>query len=501
MGIKSLVAKIWANKIHNQTHRTSSNAVEVQQKLMHYLVKSAKNTEFGTDCKFSEIKNYLDFKNNVPLADYEDLKLYIDKVVDGKANILWPNKPTYLAKTSGTTSGVKYIPISKESMPYHIAGARNALLSYVYHSRNASFIDGKLIFLSGSPILTVKKGIYTGRLSGIVNHHVPAYLRSNQMPSYDTNCIEDWEDKLDKIVAETYTENMTLISGIPPWIQMYFDRLSEKTGKNISQLFPNFKVMVQGGVNFEPYKSKLLKSIGTEIDIVETYPASEGFIAYQDNYKENGLLLILDGGIFYEFIKLEDYNKGIKTRIDISQAELDVNYVLIMNTNAGMWGYIIGDTIKFTSLSPHKIVVTGRIKHFISAFGEHVIAEEVEFALNKACKELNLNVVEFTVAPQINPKQGLPHHEWFVEFDSRSVNISELETLVDQNLQEKNIYYKDLRAGNILNQLKIKQVINNGFIQYMKGLGKLGGQNKLPRLSNNRIIAEELTPYTKEVNG
>ncbi|HYG15083.1 MAG TPA: GH3 auxin-responsive promoter family protein, partial [Bacteroidia bacterium] len=404
------------------------------------------------------------------------------------------DKPLYLSKTSGTTSGVKYIPISRESMPNHINCARNALLMYIHETGNSKFVDGGLIFLSGSPELDKKNGILTGRLSGIVNHHVPQYLRRNQLPSYSTNIIDDWETKVDAIVQETVNKDMTLISGIPPWVQMYFDKLVEKTGKKIKDIFPNFNLFVYGGVNFEPYRKKLMDTIGKQVDTIETYPASEGFIAFQDSRKAEGLLLVLNEGIFYEFIPTSEYFNENPTRVSIGDVELGVNYAVIMNTNAGLWGYSIGDTVKFVSKTPYRLVVTGRIKHFISAFGEHVIGEEVEHALMSVAKEEGVDVIEFTVAPFVSQTKGQSYHEWFVEFGTAPEDLEAFAKKVDAALQKKNVYYFDLIAGNILLPLKMHSVPKNTFISYMKAEGKLGGQNKVPRLSNDRKIADKLIP-------
>ncbi|WP_419698833.1 GH3 auxin-responsive promoter family protein [Mucilaginibacter sp. NFX135] len=497
MGLKSALSKIFAAAVNRQLNKLRKNAIKLQQNTFSDLIDAAKDTAFGREYRFAEINNYNDFKRNVPIHDYEDLRPYIDRVVSGEENVLWPGKPAYLAKTSGTTSGVKYIPISKESMPEHIKAARNALLSYIHETGNADFVDGKMIFLQGSPILTVKAGIATGRLSGIVAHHVPAYLQKNRLPSYETNCIEDWEQKVDAIVEETFNQDMRLISGIPPWCQMYFDRLSAKAGgKKVKDIFPNFKLYVHGGVNFEPYRTRMEESIGAKIDAIETYPASEGFIAFQDSQKEKGLLLLVDSGIFYEFIPSEEYFNENPTRINLKDIELDKNYALIMNTSAGLWGYSLGDTIKFVSKDPYKIVVTGRIKHYISAFGEHVIGEEVEQALMSVAQQEGVDVIEFTVAPQVNPPAGqLPYHEWFIEFGSAPADLNAFALKVDKALQKKNIYYFDLIEGNILQPLIIQGLQKYAFINYMRSQGKLGGQNKVPRLANDRKIADLLKEY------
>ena len=499
MGIKSSLSKIFASFVVKSIEAWKYNAVNAQERTLQKLIAEAKHTVFGVDHHFHDIKNYQDFKERVPIRDYEDLRPYIDRVVAGELHILWKNKPEYFAKTSGTTSGVKYIPISKESMPEHIKAARNALLTYIHETGNAKFVDGKMIFLQGSPVLTEKHGIKIGRLSGIVAHLVPAYLQKNRMPSYETNCIEDWEQKVEAIVGETLHEDMRLISGIPPWVQMYFDKLSEKSGgKAIKDVFKNFQLFVYGGVNFEPYRAKIEASIGKKIAAIETYPASEGFIAYQDSQTEKGLLLLADAGMFYEFVPADEYYNDKPTRLSLAEVEIDKNYALILNTNAGLWGYSIGDTVKFISLNPYKIVVTGRIKHFISAFGEHVIGEEVEHALLSIANEEGVEITEFTVAPQVNPEEGeLPYHEWFVEFSKAPKDLEVFSLKVDQALQQKNIYYFDLIDGNILQSLKIRTLVKDAFVNYMKAEGKLGGQNKVPRLSNDRKIAEGLKDYVK----
>jgi hypothetical protein len=473
-----------------------ASALDDQDSILKNLLKTGSRTSFGMEHRLPEVKTYEEFRTAVPVRDYEQFKTYIDQIKEGKHNILWKGRPIYFAKTSGTTSGVKYIPITKDSVLNHINTARNALLCYIAETGNNRFSDGKMIFLSGSPELERVGGIPTGRLSGIVNHHVPGYLRTNQLPSYETNCIEEWETKLDRIVDETIRQDMTLISGIPPWMQMYFDRLNQVSGKKIKDLFPNFSVVVHGGVNFEPYKARLFESIGGEIDTIETFPASEGFLAFQDSRQEEGLLLNTNSGIFYEFIPVAEIHQENPSRLSLKEVKVGVNYALVINSNAGLWGYNIGDTVKFVSVQPYRLVVTGRTKHFISAFGEHVIGEEVEYSLMKAAQEEGVHITEFTVAPMIiSQGEGKSFHEWFVEFDDRPVDMHQFAMKVDGHLRAKNIYYDDLIAGNILKPLQIHPVKKNGFIDYMKSIGKLGGQNKVPHLSNDRGFADQLEKY------
>ena len=498
MSIKSFFAIPFAKFSTKKVYKWAKKPHKTQEKVFKNLIAKGSKTAFGKDHNFDSIATYEDFKNQVKVTDYEGLRKYVDRVVAGESDVLWTGKPLYFAKTSGTTSGAKYIPITKDSMPTHITAAKNAMLFYIVEKKDASFVNGKMIFLQGSPVLEDKNGVKLGRLSGIAAHYVPNYLLKNRLPSWKTNCIEDWDTKVNAVVAETVQEDMSVISGIPSWVQMYFEKLIEKTGKPISEIFPNFNFFIYGGVNFEPYKNKFESLIGKKIDYIELYPASEGFIAYQDSQTEKGMLLQLNSGIFYEFIPaLEFYDKN-PTRISLKDVKIDVNYVIILNTTAGLWGYNIGDTVEFTSTKPYRIKVTGRIKHFISAFGEHVIGKEVEKALNDAIKDTDINISEFTVAPQVNATSGLPYHEWFIEFEDAPENLEAFAAAVDANMQAQNIYYFDLIKGKILRPLIIRKVTKGGFHAYMKSIGKFGGQNKIPQLSDDRKIAGILEKFLIE---
>ncbi|TGD58654.1 GH3 auxin-responsive promoter family protein [Flavobacterium humi] len=497
MSLKAFLAKQFASRMHHKTQKWAQNPIETQQKIFRELLHQAKDTQFGKDHHFDSIKTHEDFTANVPVRDYEALKPYVDKVVKGEGDILWKGKPLYFAKTSGTTSGAKYIPLTKESMPFHIEAARNAILGYIHETGNADFVNGKMIFLQGSPVLEEKNGIKLGRLSGIVAHFVPKYLQKNRMPSWETNCIEDWETKVNAIVEETFHENMTVISGIPSWVQMYFEKLKEKANKPVGDIFKKFNLFIYGGVNYEPYRAKFENLIGRKVDSIELFPASEGFFAYQDSQKEKGMLLLLNSGIFYEFIKAEEFFGQNPKRHTIGEVELGVNYVLIISTNAGLWAYNIGDTIQFTSVKPYRIIVSGRIKHYISAFGEHVIGKEVEAALQQAMEGTQVRINEFTVAPQINPTEGLPYHEWFIEFENEPEHLETFALAIDNAMRKQNVYYDDLIAGRVLQTVVVSKVAANGFQEYMKSIGKLGGQNKLPRLSNDREIADVLQKDNK----
>lgn len=493
MGIKAFLSKPLAAYTHRRNQAWMQQPGPFQQAIFEDILRRARDTAFGRDHGFSKIRSHADYVQAVPVRDYEGLRSYFNRVKAGEQNVLWPGKPLYLAKTSGTTSGTKYIPISRDSISNHINGAKEALLNYIYQTGRSSFLDGKLMFLSGSPELEQVGGIHTGRLSGISNHHVPGYLRTNQLPSYATNCIEDWETKLDAIIDETLDQRMTLISGIPPWVQMYFDRIVQRTGKPIREVFPDFSLFVYGGVNFEPYRAKLFQTIGRPVDSIELFPASEGFFAYQLQQDDPGLLLLLNSGIFYEFIPAEEYFSATPTRLTINQVEVGVNYALVVSSNAGLWSYSIGDTVKFTSTQPYQLVVSGRIKHFISAFGEHVIGEEVEKALQHTMKQFpETEVVEFSVAPLVSAGQGASRHQWLVAFARPPHDLEAFEKELDLQLRQRNTYYDDLIAGNILAPLQVVVLPESAFRDYMKTQGKLGGQNKVPRLSNDRLIAEAL---------
>ncbi len=495
--MKQLLAKILARYVIRRNKHWINHPIDAQSDIFQSLIKKGGRTQFGKDHHFHKIHNYEDFKNFIPVSTYEDIRPYIDAILSGQKSILWPGQPQYLSKTSGTTSGIKYIPITKESLPYHIKAARDAILNYIHQTKKTDFVTGKQIFLQGSPALEYKNGLAIGRLSGIVAHHIPRYLQKNRMPSWKTNTIEDWEEKIDNIVEETLSERMTVIAGIPPWVKMYFERMMVKVKKPIGHHLKDFSLFIHGGVNFQPYRQSIESLIGKKIDSIETYPASEGFIAYQDNQYRNDLLLLVNGGLFYEFIKLKEINNSSPNRIPLEDVELHIDYVLILSSNAGLWAYNIGDTVQFTSIQPYRIIVTGRVKHFISAFGEHVIGSEVEYALNSALDtyEYSVEVNEFSVAPQVNPPLGLPLHQWFIEFQKPPQNKEKFESLIDQALQSKNIYYKDLVIGKVIKPLEIIPIKIGGFSNYMKSIGKQGGQNKVPRLSNNRDLVQGLKPY------
>ena len=490
--VASLLLKITAKITAFNIKNWSLRAVRTQEKQFKYLINRAKETSFGLDHNFQEINSYKNFVKNVPIREYEGLRPYIERVKKGENNILWPGQPIYFALTSGTTSGSKYIPITKESLKNHLNGAKNAILNYVAQTGRTSFIKGKFIFIQGSPLLDKISKILIGRLSGISAHHIPFYMKPKMLPSWETNVIDDWESKLERIIDETIDKDMTIISGIPSWIQMYFERIVEKKQKKVGTIFQNFSLFVYGGVNFQPYERKFKSLIGRKIDSIELFPASEGFYAFQDRQESKDLLLILNDGIFYEFIEEKKYHLNVFDRIPIAEVCLNTNYVLIISTNAGLWAYNTGDTIQFTSINPYRVIVTGRVAQFLSAFGEHVIVKEVELAVEKACSMTGEIVNEFTVAPKFKKANETACHEWYIEFAKENPDIDSFQKSLDLELRKQNKYYDDLILGKIIAEATVRSIVKGGFSAYMKSIGKLGGQNKIPKISNNRKLVDKL---------
>ena len=496
-GIVSILAKPFGKYISGQIRKMAVNALAEQEKWFYHLIRTARQTRFGIDHGFEKIHSIAEFQRLVPIRDYEEFKHYIQEIKEGKADIIWPGKPLYFAKTSGTTSGVKYIPISKESMPYHFSSARNAVFNYAALNNDFSYLDGKLIFLSGSPETSEIGGIPTGRLSGLVNLHIPALFKRSQLPSFKTNCIEDWDTKLEKIIEECIGQDLRLISGIPPWVQMFAEKILDHTGKkNIREVFPNLSLLVSGGVNFAPYKAHYDRLFGDKTPRVDTYPASEGFIGFQYSPGNSELILNTNAGIFFEFVTMEELKKDNPKRLTLSEVKTGETYAILLSTNAGMWCYNIGDTIEFVSLAPYLFVINGRVSQFISAFGEHVIEKEIETALLNTCAKHHASVTEYTVAPEVNPHDhGKPYHEWFIEFAKAPADHSSFASDLDFAMTDQNIYYKDLIVGHILRPLKLHFMQTDAFRNFMRDIGKLGGQNKVPHLRNDRKIAEGLVKY------
>jgi hypothetical protein len=483
MGIKSFLAPGIAWLRCNYLDSLEKKAPEIQFRTLQELIHKGKNTAFGKVHHFNKIHDYQDYKESVPVRKYEAISPWIERMIKGELNVLWPGKPNYLSKTSGTTSGAKYIPNTPALLKAQIAGARDALLFYIRATGNSRFLDGSMMFLSGSPELDINPaGIPVGRLSGIVNHFIPSYLKRNQVPSWSVNCINDWESKIQGIVTETVQKDLRLISGIPPWVQNFLEMVKQ-SGKSPHELWPHLQLLVHGGVDFKPYAPLLRDLLPQSVDFWETYPASESFIAAQDSLHHEGLRLLSSYGTFYEFIPMSEYGSENASRLSLQEVQTGVQYALILTNPAGLWAYDIGDTIRFSNLNPYRIVVTGRTAQFISAFGEHVIVEEINQAMEEASRTTGALVTEFIVMPEITP--SMSRHHWYVEFGKAPEDLTAFRNQLESTLCSKNIYYRDLIQGKLLHSLEVSRLSPGTCYDFMKSSGKLGGQNKFPRAVNH----------------
>ena len=498
MSLKASIFKWWSALRINRMEKRAGYAQEDQLRTLRNLLDKAKYTQFGKDHGFESIQTVAQFQEKVPVRDYEAAKNYFDQTVKGVPDVLWPGVPLYFGKTSGTTSGAKYIPITRDSVKNFIHAALESLMGLGVYRKDAGFVEGKMLFLSGSPQLDENEhGMKIGRLSGISHVIVPGYAKKNRLPSLAINEISDWETKVEKVLEEAMQEDLRLISGIPSWILMFFEKLKERTGKLPVDQWPNLVAYVHGGVNFEPYETVFEEYFQGKVTCWETYPASEGFLGIQMD-DSGGMRLVLNQGIFYEFIPLEEAHQENPTRFTVGEVKQNQQYAIILTTSAGLWAYHLGDVVRFTSLNPPRIKVTGRVKHFISAFGEHVIGEEVDAAMVATLEGIPAEVNEYTVAPFLATEAGESYHEWLVEFKSEPEDINVFSQQLDQEMRKQNAYYEDLRTGNILRQVKVTPLFTYAFRNYMKSIGKLGGQNKIPRLSNDRKIADALYKYRKK---
>lgn len=485
---------LYAKSQYKKMMRWVNNPHKTQNRIFKKLMLTLSKTEFGKEKGIFSKISYKEFCEKISIQDYESLRPYIEKIKEGKKNILWKGLPKYFAKTSGTTSGMKYIPISKESMPTHVGTAKLATLVYIYRYKKPELLWGKILFLQGSPILEETGGIPSGRLSGIVAHYVPKLLQLNKVPTKKTNSISNWENKTQKIAKEIYEKDLRIIGGIPPWIIGFFEKLQEIEGskKNICDIFPNLGLYIYGGLNYKPYEQRILNLIGKKIDTLELFPASEGFYAFQDIQGDGSMLLQLNSGIFYEFIELKLFNTEKQKRLTIAQVKKDVDYVLIISTNAGLWAYNTGDVVRFKSLKPYKLIVSGRVKHYISAFGEHVIAEEIDNSIIHISEKYKIEISEFTVGPKISSeKNGC--YIWAIQAEIEPAILEKVARDLDFKLSEQNQYYKDLLEGDIISPCKIILLKKGIFKKYLEKKGKYGGQNKVVRLSNDLKIIEEIT--------
>ncbi len=471
---------------------------QVQKECFTQLIDRAVNTKWGKEHKFSSITNYVDFQQVSNIQTYEDIKPYVDRIREGETNLLWPGEIRWFAKSSGTTNDKsKFIPVSKESLEKcHFRGGRDVLALYTYNYPDSKIFRGKGLTLGGSHrIDNYNNQSYYGDLSAILIENLPFWTEFIRTPSQEVALIDKWEVKLEKIAHETMNENVTSIAGVPSWNLVMIKHLLEKTGKsNLLEIWPNLELFIHGGVSFIPYKNQFEALIPSEnMHYLEAYNASEGFFAIQDDPSRDDMLLMLDYGIFYEFIPLEEIESKNPSVLTIEQVKTGINYAIIISTNSGLWRYMIGDTVIFTSLNPHKIKITGRTKHFINVFGEEVIVDNAEKALKSACEKTNSQVMDYTVGPVFMSNNKKGGHEWVIEFVKAPASIEEFCYYLDNALMNINSDYEAKRYKNItLDKPKINIVPCGTFYKWMEKRGKLGGQNKVPRLFNTRKYVDEL---------
>ena len=470
---------------------------EVQNELLFSLLKFAKDTEIGRQYDFGSIKTYREFNERVPIVNYEEFQPLIERSRSGEHNIFWPSPIKWFAKSSGTTNAKsKFIPVSMESLEdCHYAASKDLLCMYLNNNEDAQLFTGKSLRLGGSKELYKENGTAFGDLSAILIDNMPFWAEFSSTPSNRVSLMSDWENKMQAIVEETIQENVTSLAGVPSWMLVLLNGVLEKTGKDsIFDIWPNLEVYFHGGVSFNPYRDQY-KSIlpSNKFRYYEIYNASEGFFAIQDRNNSSDLLLMLDYGIFYEFIPMDTYKTLEQRVIPLSDVKLNTNYAVVITTNAGLWRYKIGDTIRFVSLDPHRIRVSGRTKHHINAFGEELIIENAEEALRRVCKRTSAEIVDYTAGPIFMEGKEKGGHEWIIEFKKPLENMSYFEELFDNALKSLNSDYEAKRFNNItLNKPKIHSARPNLFYDWLRENDKLGGQHKVPRLSNSRVYVEEL---------
>lgn len=469
---------------------------EVQEELLFNLIKKAKNTEIGKQYDFSTITSYKEFTERVPIVNYELIEPLITRSRRGEQNISWPTEIKWFAKSSGTTNAKsKFIPVSNESLEEcHYAGTKDLLCTYLNNNENAQLFTGKGLRLGGSKELYEENGTYFGDLSAIIIDNMPFWAEMSSTPSSQISLMSDWETKMTAIVNETLKENVTSLAGVPSWMLVLLNEiLTTKKSTNLSEIWPNLEVYFHGGVSFTPYRDQYQQILPKTCKYYEIYNASEGFFAIQDQNYSDELLLMLDYGIFYEFIDMDTYHTNSPKVYRLDQVELHKNYAILITTNAGLWRYKVGDTIRFTSLSPFRIKISGRTKHFINVFGEELMIENAEQALRATCVKTNTDIVDFSVAPIFMYGKEKGAHEWLIEFKKSPKNSIEFAKILDIELQQLNSDYEAKRNNNItLKPLQLIVARENLFYDWLKSKGKLGGQHKIPRLSNSRNYLEEL---------
>lgn len=471
--------------------------IDVQQELLLRLIDFARNTEIGKQYDFTSIYNYKTFAERVPIQKYETIESLIERTRKGEQNLFWPSHIQWFAKSSGTTNAKsKYIPVSNEALENcHLKAGKDMLCLYINNNEEAGLFNGRGLRLGGSSAIYEDNDTYFGDLSAIIIENMPFWADFSSAPKTEVALMSEWETKMEAIVNETIDENITSLVGVPSWMMVFLNAVLEKTGKeNILEVWPNLEVYFHGGVNFNPYREQYKKLIPSkDFKYYETYNASEGFFAIQDLNDSNELLLMLDYGIFYEFIPMDKFQDEDSLAIPLQDVELNKNYALVITTNSGLWRYLIGDTIKFVSLDPYRIKITGRTKHFINAFGEELIIENAEDALKKVCKKTRSEIIDYTVAPVFMDGKSKGGHEWIIEFKRAPKNIDYFAELLDNALKSINSDYEAKRYHDMtLVMPKIHKAENGLFYNWLKIKGKLGGQHKIPRLSNNREFIEEL---------
>lgn len=470
---------------------------EVQEELLMNLIKSSENTEFGKNYDFVNIKTYRAFAEKVPVSSYEDLEPMIEKTRQGHQNVFWETPIKWFAKSSGTTNAKsKFIPVSPEALEdCHYKGSKDLLCLYLNNNENSEMFTGKSLRLGGSSQIYENNNTFFGDLSAILIENMPIWAEFSSTPSSKVSLMSEWETKMNAIIKETLTENVTSFAGVPSWMMVLLHRVLEQTGKShLKEVWPNLEVYFHGGVSFDPYKVQYQKMLpDSDFKYYEIYNASEGFFAIQDQNHSNDLLLMLDYGIFYEFIPMDTFGTSNQTIIPLSEVVLFQNYAVVITTNSGLWRYMIGDTVRFTSLNPYRIRVSGRTKHFINVFGEELMVENTDKALAKTCESTQSSIKDYTVAPIFMTEKEKGAHEWIIEFDVLPNNMLQFEEILDQNLQAINSDYEAKRYNNMtLNPLKIHVARPNLFYDWLKQKNKLGGQHKIPRLSNSRTYLEAL---------
>ncbi|WP_172918191.1 GH3 auxin-responsive promoter family protein [Capnocytophaga canis] len=484
----------------DQIQQFVNNPHQTQERVLAELLNAAKDTEIGKKYGFSEIENYQQFVRNTPLVTYEGFEPYIDRARKGERNVLWHSPIKWFAKSSGTTNAKsKFIPVSEEALQdCHYKSGKDMLCLYLNNNENSNLFTGKSLRLGGSKELYQENGTYFGDLSAILIENLPFWAEFSSTPSNKVSLMSEWETKLQAIVKEAKNANVTSMAGVPSWMLVLLNRVLEETGKNnLLEIWKNLEVYFHGGVSFVPYREQYKKIIPSDtFRYYEIYNASEGFFGIQDRNNSDELLLMLDYGVFYEFIPMDTFGTNQQKVIPLSEVELGKNYAMVITTNAGLWRYIIGDTIRFTSVSPYRIKITGRTKHFINVFGEELIIENTEKGLKKACELTNSHVKDYTVAPIFMKDKLKGGHEWIIEFDKEPLNIEKFTEILDEELKKVNSDYEAKRYNNMtLNMPTVHVARQNLFHDWLKNKGKLGGQNKVPRLSNSREHLEELLKF------